>query len=78
MMVNPPLTPLVKKNRCALEGCKRKLMLTDFACRCGKVHCAEHRFSETHACSYDYKKDGKDQLLKTMAIPIVGLKVEKL
>ena len=77
----PPLTQEVtgaKKNRCAVEGCKRRLTLTDFACRCGKTCCPSHRFSDDHACTYDYKKDAKQELLKTMSSAVTGVKVEKI
>jgi hypothetical protein len=71
------ITP-VKKNRCPVDGCKRRLMLTDFACRCGKTCCPSHRFADDHACTYDFKKDAKDVLLKTMSTAVVGVKVEKI
>ena len=77
----PPLTQdtaTMKKNRCAVSGCKRKLTLTDFPCRCGKIHCPTHRFSDDHGCTYDYKKDAKQELLKTMSSAVVGVKVEKI
>ena len=68
----------VKKNRCPVDGCKRRLTLTDFPCRCGKTCCPSHRFSDDHGCTYDFKKDAKDVLLKTMSTAIVGVKVDKI
>jgi len=63
VVTNPPslflnphtLTESTKTNRCAHESCKKKLTLTDFACRCEARFCAAHRFPQDHACAYDYK-----------------------
>lgn len=44
-------------NRC--KGCKKKVGLTGFRCRCGNLFCPEHRYSDRHDCSYDYKAAGK-------------------
>ncbi|KAM7266507.1 hypothetical protein ACFE04_004404 [Oxalis oulophora] len=51
----PPTTATVKRvvNRCS--GCKRKVGLTGFRCRCGDLFCSEHRYSDRHDCTYDYK-----------------------
>jgi len=62
--------------RCEMEGCKRKLDLVNFACRCGHCYCTNHRYSEDHACTYDYRQEQKQILLKLMSTPIVGVKVE--
>ncbi|GMH07595.1 hypothetical protein Nepgr_009435 [Nepenthes gracilis] len=44
-------------NRCL--GCKRRVGLTGFRCRCGELFCWEHRYSDRHDCSYDYKAAGR-------------------
>lgn len=62
--------------RCEMDGCKRKLDLVIFACRCGHYYCNCHRYSDDHACTYDYKQDQKQNLLKLMSTPIVGMKLE--
>ncbi|XP_047319459.1 zinc finger A20 and AN1 domain-containing stress-associated protein 5-like [Impatiens glandulifera] len=51
---------LVKRevNRCS--GCRRKVGLTGFRCRCGELFCSEHRYSDRHDCGYDYKAAGRD------------------
>ncbi|KAL7167650.1 hypothetical protein ACSBR2_038167 [Camellia fascicularis] len=41
-------------NRCS--GCKRKVGLTGFRCRCGDLFCSKHRYSDHHDCSFDYKR----------------------
>ncbi|EPS60935.1 induced stolon tip protein [Genlisea aurea] len=40
-------------NRCS--GCRKKVGLTGFRCRCGELFCAEHRYSDRHDCRYDYR-----------------------
>ena len=65
-----------RPKRCCQDGCKKKLVLTDFACRCGLVHCSQHRASEAHNCSYDYKAQHKEELMKTMSTPVVAKKLD--
>lgn len=75
----PPLAPrLVESKRCCMEGCKKKLALSDFPCKCGKKHCAAHRAPEVHACSYDFKQSQREILLKTMSTAVVAKKVDVL
>ncbi|CAM8961825.1 unnamed protein product [Rhodiola kirilowii] len=47
----------VSTNRCS--GCRKKVGLTGFRCRCGDLFCSAHRYSDRHACSFDYKAAGK-------------------
>lgn len=68
---------VVKPKRCQHDGCKVKLMLADFACRCKSFYCSQHRFAETHKCSFDYKASGKDILTKQMPA-VVGEKFERV
>ncbi|KAK1382753.1 Zinc finger A20 and AN1 domain-containing stress-associated protein 5 [Heracleum sosnowskyi] len=49
-------------NRCS--GCRRKVGLTGFQCRCGKLLCSEHRYSDRHECSYDYKAAGRETIAR--------------
>ena len=57
---------VVRPKRCENDGCKIKLVLSDFACKCDKFYCAQHRYSDNHRCSYDYKAAGKNVLEKQM------------
>ncbi|KDP21233.1 hypothetical protein JCGZ_21704 [Jatropha curcas] len=50
------------KNRC--ESCNKKVGLTGFACRCGKVLCGSHRYPKEHSCTFDFKKADRDCLIK--------------
>lgn len=38
-------------SRCAKEGCKKKLKITDVECRCGFRFCVIHRHQEEHSCT---------------------------
>ncbi|PON41133.1 Zinc finger transcription factor [Parasponia andersonii] len=49
-------------NRCS--GCRRKVGLTGFRCRCGELFCAEHRYTDRHDCSYDYKSAGREAIAR--------------
>ncbi|KAL3615370.1 switch-activating protein Sap1 [Castilleja foliolosa] len=55
--------PLKKEvNRCS--GCRRKVGLAGFRCRCGELFCADHRYSDRHDCSYDYKSAGREAIAR--------------
>ncbi|XP_015937287.1 zinc finger A20 and AN1 domain-containing stress-associated protein 5 [Arachis duranensis] len=49
-------------NRCS--GCRRRVGLTGFRCRCGELFCAEHRYSDRHDCTYDYKAAGREAIAR--------------
>ena len=49
-------------NRCF--GCRRKVGLTGFRCRCGELFCSEHRYTDRHVCSYDYKAAGREAIAR--------------
>ncbi|MQL78474.1 hypothetical protein Taro_010919 [Colocasia esculenta] len=58
--LSPAPAPARAVNRCS--GCRRKVGLTGFRCRCGELFCAEHRYSDRHDCSYDYKAAGREAI----------------
>ena len=64
-------------NKCAVEGCKNKIRITDYKCKCGNLYCASHIFFTSHDCTFDYKQKTKDTLQQTMP-QIIASKVEKL
>jgi len=66
-----------RPKRCQYDGCKVKLMLADFACRCSGFYCSSHRFSDSHKCTFDYKGKGLDTLAKQMQA-VIGVKVNKI
>lgn len=49
-------------NRCS--GCRKRVGLTGFRCRCGDLYCAEHRYSDRHDCTYDYKTAGREAIAR--------------
>ncbi|GKB13983.1 zinc finger A20 and AN1 domain-containing stress-associated protein 5-like protein [Tanacetum coccineum] len=49
-------------NRCS--GCRRKVGLMGFRCRCGEMFCSDHRYSDRHDCSYDYKGVGREAIAR--------------
>ncbi|XP_023004678.1 zinc finger A20 and AN1 domain-containing stress-associated protein 5-like [Cucurbita maxima] len=49
-------------NRCS--GCRKRVGLTGFRCRCGDLFCAEHRYSDRHDCSFDYKSAGREAIAR--------------
>ena len=63
--------------RCECDGCNKKLMLTDFACKCEKYFCANHRFMESHKCNYDYQSEGLNKLKKEL-VKTIGNKVDMI
>jgi|LauGreDrversion4_2_1035121.scaffolds.fasta_scaffold790292_2 hypothetical protein len=70
----PVTTASTPSNRCPC--CRKKLALTDMACRCGIRHCQSHRLPEAHACVHDFKTQGL-AILATQLERCVGSKVEK-
>ena len=56
-----------RKKRCALDGCKRKLKLTDMKCRCNSIYCSRHRLPEKHQCSWNPKSESEMESYKHLA-----------
>ena len=52
-----------KKNRCAFEGCKKKLNLATVTCKCNKRFCGIHRQRERHNCEM-IQSLNKDELMQ--------------
>lgn len=61
--------------RCSKDGCKRKLPLTAFTCRCNLYYCDQHRMPEDHSCSYNYFEENQ-KLMKSNLSSIVFTKSE--
>jgi len=51
------------KNRCAFEGCKKKLHIAAVTCKCDKRFCGIHRPQERHLCPIIKTLD-KDKLMQ--------------
>nr|ACU17776.1 unknown [Glycine max] len=52
----------------------KRVGLTGFKCRCGLTFCGAHRYSEKHACGFDFKTVGREEIAR--ANPVI--KAEKL
>ena len=63
--------PEVKSNRCMHSECRKKLLLSDMACKCTNRYCISHRHPETHSCAFDYNKEGI-QRLSTMLVKVTN------
>ena len=57
-----------KKPRCHFNGCKKKLKMQGFKCKCGYEFCAKHRLDFTHDCTYDFQKEAGERLKKNLVI----------
>lgn len=54
-----------KKRATCCEQCKRKLGPAQvFTCKCKKTFCGDHRYWDRHACTHDYKSEGRLMLYK--------------
>lgn len=66
----------LRKTTCVC--CSAKLKLTDFACgKCKNRFCMMHRLPEAHACTFDFKEEGK-KILEARNPQIVGSKLDKI
>lgn len=64
-----------KPNRCHV--CRKKVGLTGFDCRCNGLFCGEHRYSDKHNCTFDYKTLGQEEIRKNNPA-VVAEKIIKL
>tara|TARA_X000000368_G_scaffold412794_1_gene399749 strand:+ start:765 stop:998 length:234 start_codon:yes stop_codon:yes gene_type:complete len=65
------------ENNCNYEGCKKKIKLTDFPCKCKQYYCKIHKFPNLHNCNYDYKEIFKKKL-KIEELKCSSIKLEKI
>ena len=76
----------IKRNNKGLCGyiykkdkCKKKLKLHEKACKCkcDIAYCRDHVYENKHHCTYDYKENHKETLVKNNPI-VIGKKLDKL
>lgn len=65
----------VQENKSRCWKCKKKAGLFPIECRCGYVFCMKHRYASTHACDFDYRKEGREMLEKDNP-PVVADKIK--
>lgn len=51
--------------KCQFAECKLRVQL-DVLCRCSKKFCPKHRMAEDHACTYDFKEEGRKALSEAL------------
>jgi len=44
--------------------CNKKIGLIVFECKCNGKFCMNHRFADMHDCTYDFKIDDMNNLIK--------------
>ncbi|PKI40527.1 zinc finger A20 and AN1 domain-containing stress-associated protein 3 [Punica granatum] len=69
------VAPAAQPNRCST--CRRRVGLTGFKCRCGLTCCSSHRYPEEHACGFDFKGMGREQISKANPV-IKAPKLDKI
>lgn len=67
--------PAKKANRC--HSCNKRVGLTGFMCRCGGMYCGEHRYTDGHSCSFDYKTMEREELRKNNPV-VVSDKIQRI
>jgi len=80
---SPPVAPqaagggLTKpaRNRCPV--CRKRIGLTGFPCKCGKVFCETHRYAEAHDCNFDHKSCERLKLANDNPV-VLASKLDKL
>ena len=68
---------LKKKKRCFYNGCKKKITLVDFPCKCEHIFCSLHRLPENHECTFDHRQSALNNLSKKL-VKVVADKVTKI
>jgi hypothetical protein len=64
-----------KSNRC--QQCNKKVGFTGFECRCGRLFCGVHRYSDMHQCGFDYKALGAQEIRQNNPV-VKNEKIQKL
>ena len=62
LIMNKQKKPEINQSRCLT--CNKKLGLIGFQCKCENYFCAQHRYSDRHNCTFDYKQRGKELIEK--------------
>ena len=69
--------PAPKPARCMRTSCNKKVGLLGFVCRCGGTFCSLHRYTDEHACDFDFKTAGREQIAKKNPL-VVAPKINKI
>ena len=66
-----------RPKRCQHVDCKKKLMLSDLACKCENYYCQGHRFAPSHSCTFDYRA-AADKVLEKQLVKTVADRLERI
>ena len=66
------------KECCSFTDCKKKLTLTSIQCKCEMKFCDLHRYPENHACNFDFRAQGRADLMKHMSTAVIAKKLEAI
>lgn len=55
------------------QKCSKKVGIYGFVCKCNSTFCSNHRYPESHNCSFDWKDYERSKLKDTLQV-----KFEKL
>ena len=66
------------QKRCNHRECKRKLVLSDFACKCGIRFCSTHRIPEDHACKFNFKAAADAKLTQQLGKAFDSRMIDKI
>lgn len=79
----PPICSVVQASkkkatpRCCALGCKKKIGLLSFQCKCGLSFCVKHKLPELHNCTFNHKSEGvlslKQKLVKVASNKIIPI-----
>ncbi|KAG2657299.1 zinc finger A20 and AN1 domain-containing stress-associated protein 12-like [Panicum virgatum] len=69
--------PAAKPARSRCASCNKKVGLLGFVCRCGDTFCGLHRYTDEHACGFDFKTAGREQIAKKNPL-VVAPKINKI
>lgn len=73
-----PGTEISMSSKCTY--CSKKLTMVDTSvgkCKCGGVYCTKHRMSDSHSCSFDYRKEFQSNIQGKM-VTVVSSKVASI
>ncbi|CAD7695567.1 unnamed protein product [Ostreobium quekettii] len=73
----PPERPHSKPVKVRCPVCRRRVGLTGFACKCGRVFCGEHRYAEAHDCGFDHKGAERRKIAEDNPV-VLGSKLDRL
>lgn len=69
----PPILSARMKKRCEFPECKKAISILSHPCKCKKDLCPVHM--NAHGCTFDYRAEQKEKLMKLMSTPVVAQKI---